>query len=69
MEKLIKEITAYCTAKGISPATFGSYALRDGKFFGRITKGGECLPKTVERARAYMRENPVMAESAAVDGA
>lgn len=69
MEKLIEEITAYCAAKGISPGTFGSYAIRDGKFFGRIAKGGECLPKTAERVRAYMRENPVIAESAAADGA
>lgn len=58
METLIKEIIAYCEAKGITPGTFGSYALNDGKFFGRITDSGECLPRTMERARAYMRDNP-----------
>jgi len=58
MEKLISEIKAYCAARGISAGTFGSYAVRDGKFMDRLERGGQCLPKTVDQVRAYMASNP-----------
>lgn len=62
MEHLIEEIRSYCAARGISPATFGSYAVRDGKFFERIERGGQCLPRTMEQVRAYMVANPVTSD-------
>lgn len=58
MKELITQIVAYCDAMGITPGTFGSYALNDGKFFKRISNGGECLPRIAEKAKAYMRDNP-----------
>lgn len=62
MQHLIDEIRSYCAARGISTATFGSYAVKDGKFFERIEKGGQCLPRTVEQVRSYMAANPVSRE-------
>ena len=58
MENLIQEIIVYCDARGITPGTFGSYALNDGKFFGRISDGGECLPRIAAKARQYILDNP-----------
>jgi len=54
MEHLISDIKAFCEARGMSAGTFGSYAVGDGKFMGRIEKGGQCLPKTVEIVREFM---------------
>jgi hypothetical protein len=58
MEQLLTEIRTYCLARDITLATFGAYAVGDGKFCARIDAGGECLPRTAKRARAYMRDNP-----------
>lgn len=58
MEKLIKDIEAFCEAAGITGSTFGTYAARDGKFYARIVGSGQCLPSTEARLRKYMAENP-----------
>lgn len=63
MEHLISEIKAYCEARGISTGTFGSYAVGDGKFMDRLERGGQCLPKTVEKVRDYMAANPPLAKA------
>lgn len=59
MTDLIDEILAYCAARGITAATFGTYAVRDGKFVTRLQGGGQCLPSTASKARAFIAANPV----------
>ena len=59
MDTLIEQIKAYCEARAISLTTFGSYAVRDGKFVERLERGGQCLPSTAARVLAYMDENPI----------
>lgn len=58
MEQLIKEITDYCAHTGMKATTFGFNAANDGKFVDRIMGGGQCLPLTTERVRAYMAAHP-----------
>lgn len=58
MEKLIADINRYLEARKMNPATFGAYAVGDGKFYKRITNGGECLPRTEAKVRAYMAAHP-----------
>jgi hypothetical protein len=58
MNDLLNEIRAFCAAIGIKPTTFGLRAVNDGGFVPRLESGGECLPRTAEKVRAYMRANP-----------
>lgn len=58
MENLISDIRAYCSAADISVATFGTYAASDGKFMARLEAGGEVLPRTEKKVRAWMEANP-----------
>ncbi|MEC9432137.1 MAG: hypothetical protein VYD87_04440 [Pseudomonadota bacterium] len=32
--------------------------MNDGKLFARLQSGGQCLPRTMDRVRAYMAANP-----------
>jgi hypothetical protein len=68
MDDLLKEISTYCAQRKISWSTFGNYAVSDGKFVDRLSRGGQCLPTTAQRARAYMAENPPKAEKSPVTG-
>lgn len=64
MENLITDIKAYCAKAGITPATFGTYAVRDGKLLSRLEKqgragrAGQCLPSTEKKIRGFMDQNP-----------
>lgn len=58
MDDLLFEIDAYCEAIGIKPTTLGRYAVNDGGFVARIRAGGQCLPRTAQKVRAYMLANP-----------
>jgi hypothetical protein len=58
MENLIAEIERYCTQRKMGLGTFGSYAVRDGKFVERLKRGGQCLPSTEAKVRAFMADNP-----------
>jgi hypothetical protein len=58
MNPSIEQILSYCQARGISPATFGNYAVNDGKLVARLMAGGEMLPRTARRVAAYMAANP-----------
>jgi hypothetical protein len=58
MEQFLKECLDYCEARGLKHSTFGTYAASDGKFLQRLEDGGQCLPSTMERVRAYMAANP-----------
>jgi hypothetical protein len=58
IKQLLSEAEAYCGAAGIKLATLGYYATNDTRLFARLRSGGECLPRTAEKVRAYMRDNP-----------
>lgn len=58
IEDFLSEAEAYCAQAGIKLATLGYYANSDTRLFSRLQSGGECLPRTMEKVRAYMRDNP-----------
>ena len=58
MENFLEDIAAYCDRAGIRTSTFGRLAVNDGKLFSRLQSGGQCLPRTMDRVRAYMAANP-----------
>lgn len=59
IEQFITDARAYCAARGIKLVTLGRYAVDDKELFPRLLRGGQCLPRTMDRVRAYMAENPV----------
>jgi len=64
IKHLISEAEAYCALAGIKLATLGYYATNDTRLFARLNSGGECLPRTMEKVRAYMLANPPGARKA-----
>lgn len=70
MEKkpILEEIADYCAAANISPSTLGVRALGNSRFVERYERKLEKLSEDESSLRAYMRDNPVKAESAAADG-
>lgn len=64
MSALLEEISDYCVRASTAPSTFGRRAVGDPSFVSRLQSGGECLPRTMEKVRAYMRANPPQATEA-----
>ena len=54
MQTLLAEMRAYAERHGMSVATLSTRAAKDGKFYARIAAGGQALPRTVAKVRAYM---------------
>jgi hypothetical protein len=52
--ELLAEIAAFCDQADMSVATFGKEAMGDPRFVYDIKAGRQCLPRTVEKARAFM---------------
>ena len=65
MSELLALIADYCERTSTAPSTFGRRALGDPGFVARLQSGGQCLPRTMDRVRAYMAENPSGARKAA----
>lgn len=59
IEDFLTEARAYCAARNIKLATLGRYAVDDKDLFPRLERGGQCLPRTMDRVREYMAANPV----------
>lgn len=57
--EFVHDCRAYAEARGISLVTLGLYAVSDSRLFSRLDNGGQCLPRTMDRVRAYMSANPV----------
>lgn len=55
---LLQQIEEYLEASDISPSSFGRAAMNDPGFVFRLRSGGESLPKTVKKIRAWMAANP-----------
>ncbi len=58
IDEFLTEARAYCKARNIKLATLGRYAVDDKEPFPRLERGGQCYPRTMDRVRAYMAENP-----------
>jgi len=54
VEDLIVEIEGFCREAGIAEATFGTRAVNDGKFVGRLRVGKGITVATVDRVRGYI---------------
>lgn len=62
---LIDEIDAYCSRTGLSASTVCLRAVGNAHLPARLKAGGQCLPRTADRVRAYMRDNPPKTDEAA----
>jgi hypothetical protein len=54
---LLAEIAKFCDRTGLSVAAFGKEAMGDPRFVYDLKAGRQCLPRTVEKARAYIAAN------------
>ncbi len=52
-QALLREIAAFCAARGIAVTTFGKYAARDTRLVEKL-RTGTVTVKTIEKARAYI---------------
>jgi len=64
IQDFITDARRYCEARGINLTTLGLYAVSDSRLFSRLEAGGQCLPRTIDRVRRYMSENPPTDKSA-----
>lgn len=51
---ILKEIEAYCEARGIKPCAFGILAMGDPSFVPSLKKGRDLRSKTADAVRHYM---------------
>lgn len=57
-DDLLGAITAYAAAVGLSPSTICLRAVGNPHLPKRLRAGGQCLPRTADKVRAYMKANP-----------
>jgi hypothetical protein len=55
--KLIADAERYCASAGISKARLATIVAKDGKFFVRLEKGGDCTLGMYERFQAFFAEH------------
>lgn len=53
--ELLTEIEGFLLTREITETTFGLYAVNDGKFVGRLRRGGNMTINTIDKARAFIR--------------
>lgn len=58
LDEFLSEARVYAAARGITLTTLGLYAVADSRLFNRLESGGQCMPRTMERVREYIRKNP-----------
>lgn len=54
---LVKQAKTYSAHTGKTLSTISSYAVRDGKFFDRLERGGGCTLRTAERLILWFSDN------------
>jgi hypothetical protein len=64
-QSLLREISGYCRRVGLAESTFGRLAVNDGKLVSRLRFGGRVTIETVERVRAFMKDNETTARGTA----
>lgn len=55
---LLAEITAYCDLRGITPRTFGTYAVNNQRFVTRLEQGAIIKQRTITKVRNYIADHP-----------
>jgi hypothetical protein len=60
-EQILQEISDYCRHSGLAESTFGRRAVNDGKLTARLRNGGRITIETLDRIRAFMQANKVVA--------
>src|SRR5260370_1536125 len=60
-QELLQEISDYCRHTGLAESTFGRRAVNDGKLAARLRNGGRITTETLDRIRAFMETNRMMA--------
>lgn len=63
IDEFISEAVVYCERRNIKLATLGAYSVGDRTLFSRLKNNGQCLPRTMDRVRSYMRDNPPNVQS------
>ncbi|MFN3075863.1 MAG: hypothetical protein ABT940_03080 [Alphaproteobacteria bacterium] len=58
-EELIDKASRYCQDRGISMSRLANLVVNEGKFFKRITNGGEFTVATYEKFQTYFREHQI----------
>jgi hypothetical protein len=53
-ELFLQRIEQFMTQHGITPTTFGLWAMNDSRFVFDIRSGRQCLGKTMRRVYAFM---------------
>jgi len=53
-QTLLAEIENFLSVSGMAPGTFGHATVNDGKFVGRLRRGGSVTLETAERIRSYI---------------
>ncbi len=61
---LLEAIFDFCRQNRMAESTFGRRAVNDGKFVSRLRDGARITPETLERVRAFMERNGMIAPEA-----
>src|SRR5262249_24500713 len=56
-DAILREIADFCRQAGLAESTFGRRAVNDGKLANRLRNGGRITTDTLDRIRAFMRQN------------
>lgn len=65
LDDFINDARRYARDRGITLVTLGVYAVQDSRLFRRLESGGQCLPRTIDRVRAYMTAHPAIPAASA----
>ena len=55
-DQLLSEVEAFLEARKLAPTKFGRLAVNDGKLVSRLRAGANMTISTLDRVRAFMRE-------------
>lgn len=57
-QTILKAIDDYAAQSGLTRGTICQYALKNNRFYDRLSGGGECLPRTAKRLFDWIEKNP-----------
>lgn len=61
--QLLSEIEGFLSTRKMAETTFGRAAVNDGKFVGRLRVGKNMTLATIDRVRAFIRDQQAEAQS------
>ena len=59
LDDFLSEAREYADRRGITLTTLGLYAVADSRLFHRLENGGQCMPRTMDKVRVYIRMHPI----------